>query len=293
MSKSKIQSVILVSDLTLHLALLKHKLGSNFRIVPIAAKNFSGDAIKASHSDFVIIDDSSFKEEIYRIIRAFRKFSQFSNVPILIISQTLKKKYIKKAIQAGANEFLYEPLEDEDILSRLESAKKYRQMQEKMHDTVDTISHFAKGKGSLQKKFLLDRVAIESIEKNLLNRQEISILLLEVGQPKLIDAPMQEYLLSLISKSITPSDNLINLGHGKFMLIFQKKGSKEVFLIAERLISELSLVKSASGESIRFSGGLAQSIYREYKDIASFMKDAKRALIIAKQETKPLVVFKP
>ncbi len=79
---------------------------------------------------FIVIDDKTV--DALSLCTKVRALKEHEHTPILVITGQLKKSFIRNLMKAGATDFLAEPLDEDELLVRMEVAQKATQTQSKM-----------------------------------------------------------------------------------------------------------------------------------------------------------------
>lgn len=76
------------------------------------------------NADLIILDLDNFSLDIVEIIRQIRLADQLSHIPIILLSGSSDLKTLKLAIQAGCNDFITKPLNNEILMQKIHKALK-------------------------------------------------------------------------------------------------------------------------------------------------------------------------
>lgn len=113
-------ALIITDDFPTKLFLRKN-LEKKYHIIE---KKLFDDALQVSETtnlDIVIIDDKI--ENAIELCFQLKKRKRLFTVPIILITDNLKKSYKEKAIKAGVFDCLYTPLNEEDLFSLLQKCE--------------------------------------------------------------------------------------------------------------------------------------------------------------------------
>ena len=72
--------------------------------------------LKAKPADIVLLDLGLPDISGFEVLSQIRAFSQ---TPVVIVSATMEKEYIIKAIQEGANDYIIKPFKQIELMSRI------------------------------------------------------------------------------------------------------------------------------------------------------------------------------
>jgi chemosensory pili system protein ChpA (sensor histidine kinase/response regulator) len=94
---------------------------SNVGWKPIQAKDGLDALEQLQHStvlpDVVLLDIEMPRMDGYEFLNALRKNLNYANLPVVMITSRAGQKHRDRAFEAGANEFLGKPYQDEELLT--------------------------------------------------------------------------------------------------------------------------------------------------------------------------------
>jgi len=290
---SVLPTAVIIASLPYYPLFFRHTLANFYHIFPIQSQEFTFSELENLTPAIIIIEDGYFKKTIFRLCREFRKRSQFHNTPILVITKHLKKSYTDKLIKSGANDFLIEPLEENDIIEQLKDFEKYKEMQKKLDTVVGNIGSFKEASEYLKDRFLLNKQALIPIHRAIENKEYISVLFISTDQDHQLTNPLAEQITGKIKYCIRPTDFLMSLGEGNYLIILTKTTSKNSFYIAERIKDEVCL-KRFDREKTRakftLSIGMASQKKPPYQTLNEMLIDAKNALTRAQEVGNQIII---
>lgn len=287
-------TIAIISDTAYYPIFLRQYLGELYHIYPCQSSNFVINNILGVGIDVLIIDDRSFNHEIFSLCREFRKRVEFHNLPILIITSKLRTAYIDRLIKAGANDFIREPLEKEDVLTKLKDVEKYRQVQGKLVGIKESLSHEKSPLTSLKTRFLLNRAPMERILKTLASGGPLCMVVMSIDQTNTLSNPLQERIDSFLKSQLRPNDLFYSLGQLKYLVMLDQTTIREGFLLAEQLKNALSLNEFTDEDGrvikLTLSIGIAGQKRPPYATINEMIKDAKKALLRAREVGNQIIL---
>lgn len=286
-------TLVIISDTAYYPIFLRQSLSDTYHIYPLSASDFTMNQALGLSIDVIIIDDRSFGDEIFTLCREFRKRIHFHNLPILIITSKLRKAYIDRLIKAGANDFIREPLEKEDLLDKLQDVEKYRQIQGKLVGIHDTLAP-SKGLGSsLKNRFLLDRAAMTPIIKTINEGSPVCVIAIFIDQGDEIPPVLHEAINSFFKSQLRKGDLLYPLGHSNYLILLNQTSIRGAHLIAENMKEAISLNEFIDEDrpiKITLSIGIAGQKRPPYANINEMIIDAKNALMKAKEVGNQIIL---
>jgi two-component system, cell cycle response regulator len=109
---------------------IKRLLKKEFYILDTAESASALEWISHTAIDLIIIDEKEIP--FLELCRKIRSRSDYQTIPILLISNNLKKSFISQALAVGVNDFLNEPLEEQEVIQRLAVVEKAHQTEKKL-----------------------------------------------------------------------------------------------------------------------------------------------------------------
>lgn len=275
-------TILLISDTTAHPILFRHALGDLYHILPASASEFSISTVANMTLDLIIIDDAHLGKSIFDLIMELRRAPEFHNVPIIVISHSLKKSYLNRLMNAGANDFFEAPLEVEDIMDRLKDVNKYKEVQRKMGNLIGVVSSTTHQTSDLKTHFLLNRNAIDPIHESLQKGEPITLLIAEIDNE--IEDATNATIADAIRNLLKPNELLIVLGRGKF-IIFLLTPAKNGLLLAQKI------QESCRAHHLTLSIGIASQKTPPYRNLTEMIGDARTALSRARDAGSQIILF--
>ena len=201
------------------------------------------EQLNKSHIDCVIIDEKTPSIPLVTFCKKIRALKTYENLPILIITGQLKKSFANEMISAGANDFLREPLDQDEFFLRLQMMEERRSTEKK---TIPLIYHLHRKEGEitpLKERILLDNRAAKMISEAINQGHSISLVMLEIDQYENIARTEGEEIANFLysafhahlEKQIRHQDLLFRQKEGKFIIVLPKTSGRAAFFIAENI----------------------------------------------------------
>jgi PleD family two-component response regulator len=283
--KAAIPTVVLISDTPFYPLFFKKHLGELYHFYLVSASTFRMEQVNNFSFALVVIDDSDLGENVFSLCREFRKRAEFSSIPILVITRQLKKAYLDRLILAGANDFIREPLDEEDLKERFTDVEKYRSLQGKLDGVSSHFFHFPGEDPDLHTHYLVNKVALNPIITTIKEGGLLCVGMLSIDQSHRLGPGSSDEIGKFLKSQLRSNDILFSLGLGSYMFFLDQTSSKSGFLIAETLRDAIYFNKfEVAGEmrSFTVSVGVAGQKRPPYESIKAMMMDAKTALMRAK-----------
>ena len=267
MSKDK-PLIVLLSDLSQHKILLKHKLSNKFHITTLSSEDFSIASILNLSPDYILIHDHMFKAKIFSICRTLRQTKDLLGTPIFILTGVLQKSYLDKLIHYGVTDFIREPLDEKDIEELFLNSQKFRSIQLKM----DKISPSIATQSSYQKHHMIEMSSMKEIQ-GAFKENKLSVLSIQIDQELKDQEREQSNFLKILSEYQTKDNWLFDVAHGKFLFVINLSNRIEAFSLCEKI-----RIKVLHETDYTVSIGLSCSQNKSYTDLKELLADSKCAL---------------
>lgn len=137
-------TILIVDDEPKNVKLLAARLSrSPFRL----EKAYSGrEAIKKVQTilpDLILLDVMMPQMDGYEVTRHLKSDSEFSQIPIILVTSLDGKEDKIKGMLAGADEFLTKPVHTLELMARIKSMIRLKQYQEQLSNRRESKSHFS------------------------------------------------------------------------------------------------------------------------------------------------------
>jgi two-component system, cell cycle response regulator len=226
------------------------------------------------------------------------------HIPILAIVEPDEKHRALKALEVGVNDFIYRPIDDEELLARTRTLVKRKRQMEQLRAAVDSSMELAV---TDQLTGLHNRRYMESQLKSHLSRSSrggppVSVLIADIDHFKRVndlfghdagDDVIREFAARLAS-NFRPRDLACRFGGEEFVVIMPETNVHDAVAIAERLrasIEESPFVIGLARDRLEVtcSVGVALAGPNEH-DADQVLKRADEALYEAKRTGRNRVI---
>ena len=268
--------VLLVSQQLSAIAWVRRALGSSVYLLEADDLDEALGFLTQTTVDVTIIDGSL--EKPFEISSEIKQKLLKRTAPILLITGKLKRAYIQRLAAAGANGFIREPLEEQDLIERIQEAEKFQTLGKKLEEVADTALHTPSKTGDITQKLFLDKSLLEPFYATIKMGKPISLLAIAIEYSDKHEFTEQQ-ITQIINRIINPSDLLIPLSHGKYALILNHTQPKEALFLAETLRDVITHTLHIS-----IAIGITSQKKPPYANIHDMIFDAKKALLTAEQK---------
>ncbi|MCB1114928.1 MAG: diguanylate cyclase [Chlamydiia bacterium] len=264
--------------------------------------------LEKTHITLIVIDEKTTNLDMRALCEEIRRSKNNANLPILIITGHLKKSFTKTLIQAGATDFIREPLDEDEFLVRMDLAMKAMSTQSKMSGLRGHLPKGNTSAPSLEKRSFLDDRATRVIHDALAEKSSLALILLEIDQYGQILKGRGEnvaHALTLdfedhLQKLMRSNDLLYNQKEGRFAIFLPKTSCQASEYIAENILEYLDAEVFSAG-NIRFtitaSIGIAtleqtgDSTKNDTINLERLMNGAMSSLKEAKKKKNTIVTY--
>lgn len=281
MAKTSTEPVLLiVTDLVITSVWLKKHLKDHFQIIHEKTEKGAIDRIKNTQIDFIIVDGHMKNLHPLTFLLQLKKSISPKWVPILFITENLKKSFRDRVVKAGATDFLNEPLDEGELFSRIATSLKTSETQKKIKEISEELKQTRQNlpQNILSTKFLLSDKAIRELARAKREKTPLTIAIIRLDSFEEMEARfgthgMDKLLMifsNLLIESIAETDILIPSKDGKFILIMPGIDIAKAEKISEELRNKIQkrTFKTSKG-TLSLSVSIVLTTYDEKNKLGS------------------------
>jgi two-component system cell cycle response regulator len=254
--------------------------------------------------ELMIISTSGASFDGLRLAAHVRGQESTRNLPILAICEPDEKARALRALEVGVNDFIYRPIDDEELLARTRTLIRRKRHLDHLRLMVDSSMELAV---TDQLTGLHNRRYMETQLKALLTRAArggppVAVLIADIDHFKRVndlfghdagDDVIREFAARLAS-NFRPRDLACRFGGEEFVVIMPETNANDATMIAERLRASIEGTTFKVGAArevldITCSVGVAIGNASEL-DYEALLKRADEALYVAKRSGRNKVV---
>ena len=229
----KLAVLAVVSDSTPTATFFKRKFKEQFHVMHFRDSAELFDTMTYTKMSLFVIDEKIAEiDQVFAMCTKIREHKSYEKTPILLITNNLKKDFLRQAMHAGVNEFLNSPLDEEEVHSRVAKITETKVLESKISSLTSLI---AKPTGTPTKKIQVKRLftesAIRTVDEALTEKTALSLLLL-------LPSIQGESVKKFLEAHLRPKDQMFPLDAEQFVLLLPKTSPRAAQMIAETLISE-------------------------------------------------------
>ncbi len=290
--------LFITSSLNLEI-ILKDILSDKYNMIKIIPKDLHLPNLKLFTPLIIIIDDKEFQDSILKTVQSIRQQKEFRAIPILTISKNLKQTYIQALKKHGATECLFEPIFPEDLLNKINIAKKFEVTQTKLHSITPHDQSLTPEHIKLSDKFFLNKTTMNPIINAFSKDLPFAIALLQIDNLEMIHTKLSSSTsksimtktTSIINKELKFHSKIFPLGNGKYFSIFIGLSKTTILTLCKNLQKTLKNTPLINNKiKTTLSIGLALKEGNDFKNIEEMVHSAKQSLATSLQITNHISI---
>lgn len=292
--------IVLVDDDAARIAAIEGALGSEHAIVPVGR---SGAAVGHGRPDLFLVAATATTFDGLRLVASLRTSAGSRNIPILAVCDADHRDGALRALDLGAHDVAYLPLDDEELSARVRTIVKRKRYVESMRSFLDRGLEMAvtdQLTGLNNRRYLTNQLQ-GLVMRAARGGEPVSVILADIDHFKSINDTFghdagDEVLKALaarLSTNLRPSDMPCRYGGEEFVIVMPNTFPDFAAMVAERLRRDVAGAPFGIGEGrelvVTASFGVAGTGVGV--DTAErLMKRADEALYRAKQAGRNRVV---
>ena len=259
--------------------------------------------LKHFQASAIILDEAALTKTWPLFVQHIRKLPDYAEIPILLITNNLKKTFTTQALHYGITDFLLDPLDLDQVYQRMLVHLKSSPIAKRVALLTNKIprSSLQKMDVSLPKRFFVTEEVIRRIAQSRTAQSPLALVMIEINRFSEIEEKYKaekahkllDQCISLFKTHLRKNDFLLPQGGARFLLIFPHTSHRAAVAIAEMIRKEAESTTfsiNSSRISLTLSMGLnafdtdpERDIYDQFD---AFLEKVDRALIEAKDKVK-------
>ncbi len=216
--------ILLISSDETKIAFFKRALKDSFYFITALEGTAGKELLKNMLVDLVILDGKL--SDVFSLSGEIRKIPGCAEIPLLLLTNVLKKSFLDQAFTAGINDFLNEPLDAQEIYQRLSVVLKARSVQKKTRSVASQIKTpaIAEQPEPIHKGFVFNATMFKG-------PKPLTILMIdaEASPPA---------LAGLLKRNLRQLDTLVPQKKNKFLILLPKTSERAGIAIADTIKKE-------------------------------------------------------
>lgn len=252
--------------------------------------------------DVVITDQIMPGMNGLEVIRSLREIKGDELVPIVVLTAHPDNRLLVEALSAGATDFLCKPVDQSELLARIQVMLNLRRQHLRLLQAQDKLREMATTDpltGIFNRRAFIDQLFHE-IKRSGRNHRPFSLITLDIDHFKAINdqhghAVGDDALIGLtrtVARKLRQIDAFARMGGEEFCILLPETGAQKAVEVAQRIRRACGTFQIVSGKtpfSITVSAGVATWDGHGPHEL---MKDADDALYQAKAEGRNRVCLK-
>lgn len=217
-------TILIVSDHIITTVWFKKHLKQKFHCIIENSEELAIERLQTTSVDLIIVDgrmgNSSFLVKIKKTVSP-------AWVPVLLITDNLKKAYRSKMIKAGASDFINEPLDEKEVVEKIAEALQTKERQKKIKELSSVLKENKKVSTTFADKFFLKPEVMRLIAESKEKKRPLATLFFRIDGYDTLEKKVTTqkrdkillYLSDIILQLSGPSAILVPAKEGKFLLL--------------------------------------------------------------------------
>ena len=295
-------NILLIDDGQLDINYITHALSAlRPAIINISSIKEIPQITEKSMIDLVLSNLNLRDEDGLTVCPSLRSVPITRHIPILLIAHEQDTEKIVRGLDLGANDYLIEPLDEQELFARVKSQLRHKKYYEILKSGVEQNIMFSliDPLTSAYNRRYLDAHLPRVLNTSKIQHKPLSMLIADIDLFKNINDTyghnvgdiVLKCVSGYIANSIRPSDFLVRIGGEEFVVVMPETKLEAAQKVAERIRSKIEKEKIVCGDkeiSVTISIGVSQS--NEHSSVESFFESADKALYAAKEGGRNRVI---
>ncbi len=290
-------------------AFFKETLKGGFSLIHTENLEEALEWLQASQVDVFVLEkrhlDASLEEVCYTIQKAAKK----KNLPILLLSKSIKKSIVLQALNAGITDFIHEPLDALEIEERISVSLYSKLISKKMklvERKIKAVSLLPRNSKLLQEKTLILDKTLKTITSAKKGAVPLGVLMIHLDSSSKLKERLGEngleeilcFLENLLEKRLRKYDTFMIEGTGKYLILLPKTSLRAAETIAKDIQTEVStttIITSTKEVLVTLSIGVVsfeKELSKSARDFENFdlsLEKVKKALVSSRKRGNTIV----
>lgn len=248
------------------------------------------DKIKEVKPDIILLDIMMPQLDGLEICRILKNDPVFSDIPIIMVTARAEGKDVRKALELGAFDYIKKPIDEDEVISRMQSALKYKMSQDKLKEMA-----MKDGLTGIYNHSLLMELFEKELNKNNLLKKNSSFAMMDIDYFKKINDVyghlagdiVIKNIASLIAQSLSENHLVGRYGGEEFGIVFGEIDEEKVNLICEDIRKKIENYEFKVKDKkffVTISTGICLNKADNELTISEIIERADKALYIAKSK---------
>ncbi|MBU6372842.1 MAG: PleD family two-component system response regulator [Alphaproteobacteria bacterium] len=291
--------IVIVDDDTRRAAAIEAALGGQHLVVPVGR---SAVSVGQARPDLILVTAAAAAFDGLRLIAGLRSSAASRNIPILALCDGDQPDAALRALDLGAHDVAYLPLDEDELAARVRTIVKRKRYVEAMRSFLDRGLEMAvtdQLTGLSNRRFLTTQLQ-GLVMRAARGGEPVSVILADIDHFKAINDThghdagdeVLKALAARLSTSLRPADMACRFGGEEFVIIMPNTFADFAAMVAERLRRDVAAAPVAigGGREIAVTASFGVAGVAAGDTAERLLKRADEALYRAKQAGRNRVV---
>ena len=282
--------VLVVDDSKFNVAIMKNILETEgYSVYSTYNSNNVLQIAKSIIPDVILLDVVMPEIDGFEVCNLLKSNFTTKDIPIIMITSRTESTDVKKALELGAFDYVKKPIDEVEVMARIQSAIRFSEYQEKLKEMA-----MKDGLTGLYNHTLIIELFQKEFEKKQNNNECISFIMLDIDHFKNINDtfghPFGDRILKELSNilitSISSSDIIGRYGGEEFTIVSSENSVEALYNLCEKIRKNVEEKEFRAGDKvIKITVSLGAFFKNSENNIANteVIKKADEALYRAKE----------
>lgn len=282
--------ILVVDDQSNNVRLLKDILEDENYTVFTTDNGLSAlEMVKSLKPDAILLDIMMPAMDGFEVCRELKKELDSKDIPVIMVTAKTESYDLKKALEIGAFDYIKKPIDEIEVIARVQSALRFKKHQDQLNEMASKDSLTG-----IYNHALLIELFEKELHKQERNGYMVSYVMLDIDFFKKVndtyghvpgDIVLKE-LSTILSNSIRSSDIVGRYGGEEFSIVFPDTDADTAYRLCERIRETVEKYEFNIGDQfIKITISMGIFCKKSNDDISSkdAIKNADEALYLAKK----------
>lgn len=281
--------ILVVDDNILNIRLLKDILeDENYTVFQINNSIEVLDIVNDVKPDVILLDIMMPEMDGFEVCKALKDDFEAKDIPIIMVTAKTESSDLKKALEIGAFDYIKKPIDEVEVIARVQSALRFKEYQEKLKEMASKD-----GLTGVYNHALLIELFEKELNKQERNAGNISFVMLDIDYFKKVNDNyghisgdiVLKGLSQILESSTRSSDIVGRFGGEEFSIVLPEISADEAYKLCDRIrqtIENYDFFISEIAIKITVSMGIYFKTSKDSISSKEIIKNADTALYTAK-----------
>ncbi|WP_420548679.1 diguanylate cyclase [Curvivirga sp.] len=245
--------------------------------------------------DLVLVDYQMPELDGLHVIEKLREHKTSDDLPVIMVTSSEEKHFLRDAFEVGANDFLRKPVDPTELMVRVKNLLAMKEMTAKLHALANT---------DVLTNVMTRRAFLEASESEVHRSQRydhpMSVIMLDADHFKNVNDTyghaggddVLRFLSAQCMEIVRDEDHVGRLGGEEFCIALPETDLEGAALVADRLRQSIadSDIKLSDGQVINVTVSVGVAAIQENENLDDVMRRSDEALYEAKENGRNQVM---